>query len=114
MDEMASQQLFTSIRRAGFGLAPRSSQVPAALAQAMRLYASAAGLDRGAVEERILHVLSSFSKVDPKKVRQRGGAVATDRRRTLGSKARRHSRRRDRTLPFHAHVHTPMFAGPPS
>ena len=65
-----TQQLYTSIRRAGFGLGRQSfqRQMPA-LTHAVRLYGAAAGLDRAAVEERVLHVLTSFSKVDPKKVR---------------------------------------------
>jgi NADH dehydrogenase (ubiquinone) 1 alpha/beta subcomplex 1, acyl-carrier protein len=63
------QQLYTSIRRAGYGLARGPGLGAAAPVAFARLYGAAAGLDRGAVEERILNVLTSFSKVDPKKVR---------------------------------------------
>jgi len=64
---MASQQLYSSIRRAGLGLARRPATMPV-MSQAVRLYAAAAGLDRNVVEERVLSVLKSFSKVDPNKV----------------------------------------------
>ena len=85
---MASQQLYTSIRRAGVGLTRQASALPA-LSFAARRYAAAAGLDRSAVEERVLHVLTSFQKVDPKKVREnaRAGGRRGDRLSEHGKRA---------------------------